>query len=79
MRNCKLCGFSKHCNSLPGVCIIMQFAAILLLLGVLGYLFVTQEILGTQGTRASGLPQPWQPFSERADAASAVEYFKTGG
>ncbi|MCG8428340.1 MAG: hypothetical protein MI754_13375 [Chromatiales bacterium] len=45
MRNCTLCRFSKVCNGLPGVCILMQFAAILLLLGVLGYLFITQEFL----------------------------------
>lgn len=68
MRNCKLCGFSKHCNSLPGICIILQFGAILLLLGVLGYLFVTQEILGPQGTRASGLPEPWEPFGSAVEA-----------
>jgi len=45
LRNCKLCGFSKYCNSLPGICIVLQFVAIAMLLGVLGYLFVTQELM----------------------------------
>ncbi|WP_260291832.1 hypothetical protein [Sedimenticola hydrogenitrophicus] len=45
MKNCKLCGFSKACNSLPGICIILQYASIAVLLGVLGYLFITQELL----------------------------------
>ncbi len=45
VKNCKLCGFSKTCNSLPGICIILQFAAVAMLLGVLAYLFITQEML----------------------------------
>lgn len=45
LKNCKLCGFSKACNSLPGICIILQYASIAVLLSVLGYLFVTQELL----------------------------------
>lgn len=45
LRNCKLCRFSKVCNSLPGICIILQYASIAVLLSVLGYLFVTQELL----------------------------------
>ncbi len=45
MRNCTLCRFSTVCNGLPGICIIMQFVAILVLLGVLGYLLFTQEFL----------------------------------
>ena len=43
MKNCKLCRFSKSCNDLPYICIIAQFAAIAVVLGVLAYLFITQE------------------------------------
>ncbi|MCW8944133.1 MAG: hypothetical protein OQL27_05110 [Sedimenticola sp.] len=45
MKNCKLCGFSKACNSLPGICIILQYVSIAVLVSVMGYLFVTQELL----------------------------------
>lgn len=45
MKNCKLCGFSKVCNSLPGICILIQYAALAALIGVLGYLFLTQQFL----------------------------------
>jgi len=45
MRNCKLCKFSSSCNSLPGICILLQYAAVALLVGMLGYLFITQELL----------------------------------
>ena len=44
MKNCKLCSYSKVCNSLPFVCVLLQFAAVILLIGLLGYLFVTQEL-----------------------------------
>ncbi|MCW8946714.1 MAG: hypothetical protein OQK80_04530, partial [Sedimenticola sp.] len=43
LKNCKLCGFSKACNSLPGICIILQYVSIAVLFSVMGYLFVTQE------------------------------------
>jgi uncharacterized membrane protein len=46
MKNCKLCGFSKFCNDLPGICISLQMAAVLTVVGVITYLFVTQEVLG---------------------------------
>jgi len=45
MKNCKLCGFSKVCNDLPGICIIMQYAAVAVLVGALGFLFISQEFL----------------------------------
>jgi len=45
VKNCKLCGFSKVCNDLPGICIVMQFAAVALVVGALVYLFISQEIL----------------------------------
>jgi hypothetical protein len=46
MKNCKLCGFSKFCNDLPGICISLQMVAVLTVVGVITYLFVTQEVLG---------------------------------
>jgi len=46
MKNCKLCGLSKFCNDLPGVCISLQMVAVLTVVGVITYLFVTQELLG---------------------------------
>jgi hypothetical protein len=45
MKNCKLCRFSKVCNDLPGICIVLQYAAVLVLVGSLGFLFLTQEVL----------------------------------
>ena len=45
MKNCKMCGYSKVCNDLPGICIIIQYAAAALVVGLLGYLFITQELL----------------------------------
>ena len=45
MRNCKLCRLSRSCNDLPGICILLQYAAVAMLIGALGYLFITQEFL----------------------------------
>ena len=45
LRNCKLCRFSRACNDLPGICILLQYAAVAMLIGALGYLFITQEFL----------------------------------
>jgi len=45
MRNCKLCKFSSTCNSLPGFCILLQYVAVALLIGMLSYPFITQELL----------------------------------
>ncbi len=39
------CNFGKVCNDLPSICIILQIIAVLGLVGVLGYLFVAQELL----------------------------------
>lgn len=47
MKNCKLCRFSKVCNDLPGICIVLQYAAVAVLLGALGFLFFTQEVLAS--------------------------------
>ncbi len=46
MKNCKLCRYSKVCNDLPVICLLLQYAAIAIVVITLGYLFVTQELLG---------------------------------
>jgi hypothetical protein len=45
MRGCKLCRYSKVCNDLPGVCILLIYVTIFVVVAALGYLFVTQELL----------------------------------
>jgi len=45
VKNCKLCRFSKVCNDLPGICIVIPYVAITIVVVAIGYLFVTQEIL----------------------------------
>ena len=45
MRGCKLCRYSTVCNALPGICILLIYAAIIVVVVALGYLFVTQELL----------------------------------
>jgi hypothetical protein len=45
MRGCKLCRYSPVCNDLPGICILLIYAAIIVVVFALGYLFVTQELL----------------------------------
>jgi hypothetical protein len=36
---------SRHCNGLPGICILLPYLAIAVVTVAVGYLFVTQEIL----------------------------------
>jgi hypothetical protein len=45
VKNCKLCRFSRVCNDLPGICILLQYAAVAVLVAALAYLFITQELL----------------------------------
>ncbi len=45
MRGCKLCRYSAVCNDLPGVCILVIYATIAIVVAALLYLFVTQELL----------------------------------
>lgn len=45
MRGCKLCRYSTICNDLPGVCILIIYATIAIVVLAVGYLFVTQELL----------------------------------
>jgi hypothetical protein len=44
VKNCKLCRFSEVCNDLPGICILIQYAAVAVLVASLGFLFFSQEI-----------------------------------
>ena len=46
MKNCKLCRYSKVCNDLPGICLLLQYVAVATIVITLVYLFVTQELLG---------------------------------
>lgn len=39
------CTFGKVCSDIPGVCIVLQMILVVALSGVLGYLFVTQELM----------------------------------
>ncbi|WP_186343047.1 hypothetical protein [Allochromatium palmeri] len=45
MRSCKLCKYSRFCNDLPGICILLPYVAIAVVTVALGYLFVTQELI----------------------------------
>jgi hypothetical protein len=45
MKNCKICRLSKVCNDLPGICILFQYLAVVVVIVSIGFLFVTQEIL----------------------------------
>lgn len=45
MKNCNLCKLSRVCNDLPGVCILMPYLAVAVVAVMVGYLFVTQELL----------------------------------
>jgi hypothetical protein len=40
-----MCGFSKVCNDLPGICILIPYIAIAVVVVAVGYLFVTQEVM----------------------------------
>lgn len=44
MKNCKLCGFSRLCNDLPGICIVIPYMTIAVVVVAVSYLFFTQEI-----------------------------------
>ena len=39
------CTLGKVCSDIPGVCIVLQMILVVAISGVLGYLFVTQELL----------------------------------
>lgn len=39
------CTFNKVCSDIPGACIVLQMILVVGLSSVLGYLFVTQELM----------------------------------
>jgi hypothetical protein len=41
VKNCNLCYLRKECKDLPGYCLLLNWVAIAILLGTLGYLFFT--------------------------------------
>lgn len=45
MKNCKLCRYSKLCNDLPGICVLIPYVAIVVVAVSMGYLFITQELM----------------------------------
>jgi hypothetical protein len=46
VKNLLSCTFGKVCTDIPGACIVLQTILVVALASVLGYLFVTQEVLG---------------------------------
>lgn len=45
MKSFLSCTFGKVCNDIPGTCIVLQMILVVALSCVLGYVFVTQELL----------------------------------
>ncbi len=45
MKSLITCTFGKVCHDIPGACIILQIILVVTISSVLGYLFVTQELL----------------------------------
>jgi hypothetical protein len=45
VKNCKLCSYSKLCNDLPGVCMLIPYVAVAVVTVAIGYLFITQELM----------------------------------
>lgn len=45
MKSTECFAFGKACRDIPGVCIVLQMILVVALAGVLGYVFVTQELL----------------------------------
>lgn len=37
MKNCKMCALHKVCNDLPGYCLLLNYVAVAILLGTLGF------------------------------------------
>jgi len=45
VKNCKMCRFSKLCNDLPGVCVLIPYIAVIVVAITMAYLFITQELM----------------------------------
>jgi hypothetical protein len=46
VKNLLSCTFGRVCSDIPGTCIVLQMILVVALASVLGYVFVTQELLG---------------------------------
>ena len=53
LKNCKSEVPGKLCSGIPGMCIVLQYVAVALLAIVLGYLFVTQELMAPEDQYSS--------------------------
>jgi hypothetical protein len=45
VKNCKMCRYSKLCNDLPGVCVLIPYIAVFVVAVAMAYLFITQELM----------------------------------
>lgn len=45
MKSILSCSFGKVCSDIPGICIVLQMILVVALSSVLGYVFVTQELM----------------------------------
>jgi hypothetical protein len=45
VKNCQLCRYSKICNDLPGICILIPYVAVAVVVVAVLYLFITQELM----------------------------------
>ena len=45
MKSFLSCTFGRACSDIPGVCIVLQMILVVAISGVLGYVFVTQELM----------------------------------
>jgi hypothetical protein len=45
VKNCRMCRYSKLCNDLPGVCVLIPYVAVAVVFTAVAYLFVTQELM----------------------------------
>ncbi len=43
MKSCKLCNLHRVCNDLPGICILLPYLTVAVVVVSVGYLFLTQE------------------------------------
>lgn len=45
VKNCKMCRFSRLCNDLPGICVLIPYVAVIVVAVAMAYLFITQELM----------------------------------
>ncbi len=44
VKNCKMCRYSRLCNDLRGVCVLIPHIAVTEVAVAMAYLFITQEL-----------------------------------